>query len=77
MRVIRHMNKELVSNDIQYMGFAESLCQRFNVLNGSRRIQKRIRIDNGGMQLREKQFRVRAFKIGENEMQNILIGLKS
>jgi hypothetical protein len=70
------MNKELVSNDVQYMGFTESLRQRFNVLNGGSRIQKRIGIDNGGMQLGEEQFRVGALEIGKNEMQNVLVGLK-
>ena len=77
MRVIVHVNKELITNDIQNMFFAESLGKRGNITCCSNRIQKWKCINDTGAQFVQEEFGLGALKIRENQLDDFFVGLES
>ena len=55
--IIRDVNKQLILNNIKYMSDAKSLGKRLNVFHRGIGIHKWKGVQNGGMELREEQFR--------------------
>ena len=56
--IIRDVNKELILNNIKYMCNTKSLRKCLNVFDRGIGIHKWKGIQNGGMELREEQFRL-------------------
>ena len=74
-RLVRHVDKGLIAQNVNDVELAEALGQEFNVLDGGPGTRKGECLQNGGLEKGHEEFGLGRLKIGKEEFRNLLVGL--
>ena len=74
-RLVRHVDKGLVPQNVNNVELAKALGQEFNVLDGVPGGREGIGLEDGGLQKGHEEFGLGRFKVGEEELDDFLIRL--